>query len=119
MIITVSHKILITKLNNYGVRNKNMKWFITHSSNGKQYISRFDSTFSRDKLVRKAFPWECKKKIGVILNENLTWRKHINIIENKISKNISLQYKAKFLLFLKYLKSIYFSFIHSYIKQSS
>ena len=26
--------------------------------------------------------------LGVILDKNLTWRKYINIIENKISKNI-------------------------------
>ena len=55
------------------------------------------------------------KFLGVILDENLTWRKHINIIENKISKNIGLLYKAKFLLSQKCLKSIYFSFVHSYI----
>ena len=39
------------------------------------------------------------KFLGVIFYENLTWRKHIHIIENKISKNIGLLYKAKFLLY--------------------
>ena len=36
---TVNHKIIITKLNNYGIRNKNLKWFISYLSNRKQFIS--------------------------------------------------------------------------------
>ena len=36
---TVNHKILITKLKNYGIRNKNLKWFISYLSNRKQFIS--------------------------------------------------------------------------------
>ena len=28
------------------------------------------------------------KFLGIILDENLCWKKHINLIENKISKNI-------------------------------
>ena len=59
------------------------------------------------------------KFLGVILDENLTWRKNIYIIENKISKNIGLLYKAKFLLSQKCLKSIYFSFVHSYINYAN
>ena len=39
---TVDHKILITKLKNYGIRNKNLKWFISYLSNRKQYISYDD-----------------------------------------------------------------------------
>ena len=36
---TVNHKILITKIKNYGIRNKNLKRFISYLSNKKQYIS--------------------------------------------------------------------------------
>ena len=36
---TVTHKILITKLKNYGIINKILKWFISYLSNRKQYIS--------------------------------------------------------------------------------
>ena len=49
----------------------------------------------------------------------LTWKPHIQYIENKISKNIGLLYKAKFLLNQKSLKSIYFSFIHSYLNYAN
>ena len=45
------------------------------------------------------------KFLGVILDEHLTWKKHIQLIENMVSKTIkSINSKC--------LKSIYFSFIH-------
>ena len=59
------------------------------------------------------------KFLGVILDENMTWKKHIELIENKISKNIGIMYKVKLLLNQNCLKNIYFSFIHSYINYSN
>ena len=55
------------------------------------------------------------KFLGIIIDENLTWKNHISTLENKISKNIGMLYKAKFLLNEKCLKHIYFAFIHSYL----
>ena len=51
-----------------------------------------------------------------MLDENLTWKNRIELIEYKTSKNI---YKAKCLLNQNCLKSIYFSFIHSYINYAN
>ena len=53
------------------------------------------------------------KFLGIIIDENLTWTNHISTIENKISKNIGILYKAKFLLNQTCLKHIYFAFIHA------
>ena len=36
---TVDHKILISKLKNYGVRGKNLKWFESYFNNRKQFVS--------------------------------------------------------------------------------
>ena len=55
------------------------------------------------------------KFLGVMLDENLTWKEHIELIESKMSKNIGILYKAKFLLNKTCLKNIYFSFIQSYL----
>ena len=52
----------------------------------------------------------------VILDENLSWKSHIKLLENKIVINVGMLYKAKFILNQKSLKSIYYAFIHSYIK---
>ena len=35
---TVNHKILIPKLENYGIRGKNLLWFITYLANRTQFI---------------------------------------------------------------------------------
>ena len=59
------------------------------------------------------------KFLGVMLDENLTWKKHINLIENKISKNVGILYKTKYIINQKCLKYIYFSFIHSYLNYAN
>ena len=53
--------------------------------------------------------------LGVLLDENLTWRSHISCIENKISKNLGILYKAREIVNKKCMKQLYFSFIHSYL----
>ena len=49
--------------------------------------------------------------LGVIIDENLTWKNHI-VLENKISKNIGVLYRASHLVDFKNLLKIYFSFIY-------
>ena len=34
------------------------------------------------------------KFLAVIIDENLTWKNHIEVVENKISKNIGVLYRA-------------------------
>ena len=58
------------------------------------------------------------KFLGAIIDESLTWKNRIKVVENKISKNIAVLYRASHLLDLKNLK-IYFSFIHIYISDAS
>ena len=55
------------------------------------------------------------KFLSVIIDENLTWKDHIEVVENKIAKNIGVFYRASHLLDFKNLLKIYFSFIHIYI----
>ena len=59
------------------------------------------------------------KCLGVILDEHLIWKKHIQLIENKVSKNVGVSYKTSKLINSKCLQSIYFSFIHSYINYAN
>ena len=58
------------------------------------------------------------KFLDVIIDKNLTWKNHIEVVENKISKNIGVLYRASHLLDIKNLK-IYFSFIHIYISDAN
>ena len=55
------------------------------------------------------------KLLGVLFDENLTWKNHIYLIENKISKGLGVLHRVKFLLNQKSRKNVYFAFIHSYI----
>ena len=55
------------------------------------------------------------KFLGVLLDENLNWKTHISCIEKKISKNLGILYKARFVLNEKCSKQLYFAFIHSYL----
>ena len=48
------------------------------------------------------------KFLGVMVDEHLNWKDHINIIENKLSKNLGLLHKAKQFLNTKAIKSLYF-----------
>ena len=64
--------------------------------------------------------WEIKritsiKYLGVLIDENLTWKEHINVIESKFSKNLGLLYRDRRVLDSTALKNLYFSFIHSYL----
>ena len=49
------------------------------------------------------------------MDEHLSWIDHINTLENKLSKNLGLLYKAKPFLNATAMKSLYFSFFHSYL----
>ena len=53
------------------------------------------------------------KFLGVIVDENITWKQHIGVIENKISKNIGILFKASKYLNFRCLANIYFALPYS------
>ena len=59
------------------------------------------------------------KFLGVLLDENLSWKAHIDTIGKKISKNLGILYKGRRTLNQKSTKQLYFSFIHSYLTYGS
>ena len=50
-----------------------------------------------------------------MIDECITWKDHIRTVERKIAKNIGILYRAKQLLNSSSLKSIYFSYTHTYL----
>ena len=58
---------------------------------------------------------EVTKFLGVLIDSNISWKYHINTINNKISKNIGVLYKARPFINRNSMKQLYFSFIHSYL----
>ena len=59
------------------------------------------------------------KFLGVMINENLTWKTHIELVENKISKSAGILFKASRYLNSKSLQSIYFALAHPYINYAN
>ena len=55
------------------------------------------------------------KFLGVILDENLTWKKHIQYLNRKIPKNIGIISKARTILNKKTLLTLYYTFIYPYL----
>ena len=62
---------------------------------------------------------ESTKFLGVLLDQYLIWKPHIKYIENKIGKYIGLSLKAKPFVNRQSLLSLYYSYIHSYIKYAN
>ena len=54
-----------------------------------------------------------------MLDEHIAWNDHIHAIEKKLAKNIGLLYRARQFLDKESLKTIYFSYIHSYLNYAN
>ena len=93
------------------------KYSFFHSLSFSDRIAlRLPELKTNDVVIKRE---ENMKFLGVLLDENLTWRPHIKCIENKISKNLGILYKARYLLNLQCTKQLYFSFIHTYLNYGS
>ena len=54
-----------------------------------------------------------------MIDENLTWETHVELVENKISKSVGILFKASRSLNSKSLRSIYFALVHPYINYAN
>ena len=59
------------------------------------------------------------KFLGVLLDDNLSWKEHIKYLEIKIAKDIGLMYRAKPFLDKESLLALYYSYIHSYLNYAN
>ena len=55
------------------------------------------------------------KFLGVMIDENLTWKTDVELVENKVSKSIGILFKASCFLNANCLRGIYFALVHPYI----
>ena len=59
------------------------------------------------------------KFLGVMVDENLTWKTHFEFVENKILMSIGILFKASPSLNSKSLRSIYFALVHLYMNYAN
>ena len=57
--------------------------------------------------------------LGVLINENFSWKQHINDVSTKISKSIGILYKSRGIVKQPLLKQLYFSFIHCHLNYAN
>ena len=89
--------------------------FYKHSSVDDLPLELPTLTINNQEIKRASYT----KFLGVLLDENLSWKKHLKYTENKIAKSIGLMYKAKPFLIKNSLLSLYFSYIYSYINYAN
>ena len=80
-------------VNKLSLNVKKAKYSFFHKSSKKDNIRQRLPNLNINELTV-----ECESSIkflGVWIDENLTWRDHIHIVENKIAKNIGLLYQGK------------------------
>ncbi len=53
--------------------------------------------------------------MGIILDENLTWKSHVSYVKKKLSKNIFILNKVKYVLDCKTMRMLYCSLILPYL----
>ena len=73
--------------NKLSLTNKKKKCFISFDETSDSVPLQLPTmTFNNIQIKRK----DSVKFLGVIIDENLSWKNHIEVIENKISENIGV-----------------------------
>ena len=104
-------------VNKLSLNANKTKYVLFHKPRKKIYIPLSLPLLEINQCVIKRV--QSIKFLGVIVDENLNWKNHIDLVHNKISKSVGILYKASKLLNLSCLKSIYFALIHSYINYAN
>ena len=72
---------------------------------------KFHLTLNNEILQEK----DHTKYLGVIIDNNLTWKNHITQIKLQLSKGIGILYKLRQVVSQSVLRSLYFAFVQSNI----
>ena len=81
-------------------------------SNRKKILNQNMNVIIDESIITRVK--DCKF-LGVIIDENLTWMKHINQVTSKISKNIGVMHKLSYYLYADAIKCLYYTLVYPYI----
>jgi len=117
MNLELENTITWFKANKLSLNIKKTKWSLFHPTSKKRFLPKVlpDLLIDGLKIERD----KVTKFLGVFIDENLSWKHHINYISTKVSKSIGILYKAREFLNKHNLKQLYFSFIHTYINYAN
>ena len=94
------------------------KYSLYHPANKKAFIA--NDTLPALMIDGDIIQREHQTKfLGILIDENLSWKPHISLIGHKISKNIGALYRARCILSKQQMKQLYFSFVHCYLNYAN
>ena len=97
--------------NKVSLNKDKTKYTFFHKAREKDNIPlKLSSLFINDRKIKRI---NSIKYLGVLIGKHLTWKEHITVIENKLSNNLFLLYRARRVLDSTALQNLYFSLIHS------
>ena len=86
------------------------KWSLFHPLSKRQFLPQtLPNLLIEDIHIKRE---HVTKFLGAFIDENLSWKQHIEILSSKISKSIGILYKSRDVLNKQCLKQLYF---HSYV----
>ena len=59
------------------------------------------------------------KFLGVYLDENISWKRHVNIVSTKVRQSIEIPYRTRYIMNKFSWKQLYFSFINCYLNYAN
>ena len=99
--------------NKLSLNKDKTKYTFFHKTREKDNIPlELSLLFINEREIKRITPI---KFLGVLIDEHLTWKEHITVIENKSSKNLGLLCRARSVLDSTALKNLHFFFMHSYL----
>ena len=99
------------KSNRLSVNSKKTNFVLFGSNQKTRKLQNVEIFLDNIKITRT----ETAKFLGVVIDENLTWKNHINYIENKIAKNVGIIKRVRYLLSEKTLNTLYNTLVLPYI----
>ena len=104
------------KSNKLSLNINKTKLFLFHPLSKRQLLPQTLPNLIKNIHIKRE---HITKFFGVFIDENLSWKQHIDTVSSKISKSVGILYKSRDALREQYLKQLYFSFIHNYVNYAN
>ena len=112
---TLNHNTLLDKLYHYGIRGTALCWFKDYLTNRQQYVEIDDTAIDTRPTLVEIERVNIFNFLGITLDENVTWKPHISILSNKISKYSGILNRLKHYLPLHIMRMLYCSLVNSHL----
>ena len=105
------------KANKLSLNISKTKYSLFHSTRKRKYIPNLLPPLHIVNVpVKREF---ITTFLGVYLDENISWKHHVNIVSTKVCKSIGILYRTRCILSEILRKQLYFSFINCYLNYTN